>query len=153
MTDPTTTTAAQDTSPDRTRRTRSPIHVSTAVPARPAFRIGTVSVVWRGRMVAVCVLLALAAFLLMCVSLGRGDYPMSVPQVLEVLVGGGERLDRFIIVDLRLPRGVGALVVGAALAVAGAVTQSLSRNPLASPDILGITAGAGAAAVAVIVLT
>ncbi|MEE2035204.1 iron chelate uptake ABC transporter family permease subunit, partial [Rhodococcus sp. CC-R104] len=129
------------------------MHVSTAVPARPAFRIGTVSVVWRGRMVAVCVLLALAAFLLMCVSLGRGDYPMSVPQVLEVLVGGGERLDRFIIVDLRLPRGVGALVVGAALAVAGAVTQSLSRNPLASPDILGITAGAGAAAVAVIVLT
>ncbi|WP_422626815.1 FecCD family ABC transporter permease [Rhodococcus sp. (in: high G+C Gram-positive bacteria)] len=135
------------------RRTRPLLHTSTAVPSRPALRIGPVSLVWRGRHVLVCILLAVAAFLLLCVSLGRGDYPMSIPQVLEVLVGGGERLDRFIVLDLRLPRGVGALVVGAALAVAGAITQSLSRNPLASPDILGITAGASAAAVALIVVT
>ncbi|MEV4632315.1 iron chelate uptake ABC transporter family permease subunit [Rhodococcus coprophilus] len=104
-------------------------------------------------MVLVCALIAAATFLLTCVSLGRGDYPMSVPQVIEVLFGGGGRLDRFIVFDLRLPRAVGAIVVGAALAVAGAITQSLSRNALASPDILGITAGAGAAAVALIVLT
>ena len=146
MTESTTLTAPK-------RRTRPLLHTSTAVPSRPALRIGPVSLVWRGRHVLVCILLAVAAFLLLCVSLGRGDYPMSIPQVLEVLVGGGERLDRFIVLDLRLPRGVGALVVGAALAVAGAITQSLSRNPLASPDILGITAGASAAAVALIVVT
>ncbi len=141
------------TLPAPDRRTRRPVQFSTAIPSRPALRIGRVSLVWRGRHVVVCGLLAAAAFLLLCVSLGRGDYPLSVPQVLEVLVGGGERLDRFIVLDLRLPRSAGALVVGAALAVAGAITQSLSRNPLASPDILGITAGAGAAAVALIVVT
>lgn len=134
-------------------RRRTPVQRSTAVPARPAFRLGRFSVVWRGRQVLVCLLLAVAAFLLLCIGLGRGDYPMSVPQVLEVLFGGGERLDRFIVFDLRLPRGIGALVVGAALAVSGAITQSLSRNALASPDILGITAGASAAAVALIVVT
>ena len=132
---------------------RSPVHVSTAVPSRPAFRIGAFSLVWRGRMVLVCALLAAATFLLLCIGLGRGDYPMSVPQVIEVLLGGGERIERFIVLDLRLPRGIGGLVVGAALAVSGAITQSLSRNALASPDILGITAGASAAAVALLVVT
>ena len=157
---PPTTTGRDATGSDATAPSpgpaaprRSPIQISTAVPGRHAFRLGRFSVVWRGRMVLVCALIAAATFLLTCVSLGRGDYPLSVPQVVEVLFGGGARLDRFIVFDLRLPRAVGALVVGAALAVAGAITQSLSRNALASPDILGITAGAGAAAVALIVLT
>jgi len=141
------------TLPAPDRRTRRLVQVSAAIPSRPALRIGPVSLVWRGRHVLVCAALAVAAFLLLCVSLGRGDYPLSVPQVLDVLAGGGARLDRFIVLDLRLPRGIGAVVVGAALAVAGAITQSLSRNPLASPDILGITAGASAAAVALIVVT
>ncbi len=152
-TTPGTETPTSPAPPVDGARRRSPIQISTAVPGRHAFRIGPFSVVWRGRMVLVCALIAVATFLLTCVSLGRGDYPMSVPQVIEVLFGGGARLDRFIVFDLRLPRAVGAIVVGAALAVAGAITQSLSRNALASPDILGITAGAGAAAVALIVLT
>lgn len=157
MTSTPPTTTGADTAADPPQhpapRRRSPIRISTAVPGRHAFRVGRFSVVWRGRMVLVCALIAAVTFLLTCVSLGRGDYPLSVPQVIEVLFGGGARLDRFIVFDLRLPRAVGALVVGAALAVAGAITQSLSRNALASPDILGITAGAGAAAVALIVLT
>lgn len=53
--------------------------------------------------------------------------------------------------DARLPRAVGALVVGAALGLAGAITQSIARNALASPDVLGITEGASAMAVTLIV--
>ncbi len=123
------------------------------VPSRPALRLGPISLVWRPRMVVVCLALVVATFLLLCVGLGRGDYPLSVPQVLAVLAGGGEQLDRFIVLELRLPRGLAAVLVGAALAVSGALTQTVSRNPLASPDILGITAGASAAAVALIVAT
>lgn len=55
-------------------------------------------------------------------------------------------------VDLRLPRSLTGLLVGFALGVSGAITQSIARNALASPDILGVTYGASAAAVAVIVL-
>jgi iron complex transport system permease protein len=72
--------------------------------------------------------------------------------VLSVLAGGGDRGQRFIVLDLRLPRSLTGLLVGAALAVAGAITQSIARNPLASPDMIGFTAGANAAAVCVIVL-
>jgi iron complex transport system permease protein len=67
--------------------------------------------------------------------------------VLAVLLGGGERLDRFVVLDLRLPRILAALLVGVAFALAGAVFQSTLRNPLASPDILGISAGASLGAV------
>ncbi|AWG99312.1 FecCD family ABC transporter permease [Rhodococcus ruber] len=133
------------TAPARTGPTRA------TVPSRPALRIGTLSLVWRPRAVFLCLALVAATFLLLCVGLGRGDYPLSVPQVVSVLAGGGEQLDRFIVLELRLPRGLAAVLVGAALAVAGALTQTVSRNPLASPDILGVTAGASAAAVALIV--
>ncbi|KLL96426.1 hypothetical protein NJ76_15430, partial [Rhodococcus sp. IITR03] len=92
---------------------RSPVQVSTRVPGRPAFRLGSVSVVWRARMVIVCALIVVATAVLLSISLGRGDYPLSPLQVVEVLLGGGERLDRFIVFDLRLPRGVAAVVVGA----------------------------------------
>lgn len=149
----TPTPALAPDEPATTGRRRSPVQVSTRVPGRPAFRLGSVSVVWRARMVVVCALIVVATAVLLSISLGRGDYPLSPLQVVEVLLGGGERLDRFIVFDLRLPRGIAAVVVGAALAVSGAITQSVSRNALASPDILGITAGASAAAVALIVVT
>ncbi|MEU5844392.1 iron chelate uptake ABC transporter family permease subunit [Rhodococcus sp. NPDC047139] len=152
MTDSSTTALDADRPPGSGRR-RSPVQVSTRVPGRPAFRLGSLSVVWRPRPVLVCALLIVAIVVLLCISLGRGDYPLSPLQVAEVLLGGGDRPERFIVFELRLPRGVAALVVGAALAVSGAITQSVSRNALASPDILGITAGASAAAVALIVAT
>ncbi|MDO1486386.1 ABC transporter transmembrane protein [Rhodococcus rhodochrous] len=148
-----TPTPSLDKDEPTTGKRRSPVQVSTRVPGRPAFRLGSVSVVWRARMVIVCALIVAATAVLLSISLGRGDYPLSPLQVVEVLLGGGERLDRFIVFDLRLPRGIAAVVVGAALAVSGAITQSVSRNALASPDILGITAGASSAAVALIVVT
>jgi iron complex transport system permease protein len=88
----------------------------------------------------------------MTLNIGRGDFPISVGDVLSVLAGGGDPGQRFIVLDLRLPRSLTGLLVGAALAVAGAITQSIARNPLASPDMIGFTAGANAAAVCVIVL-
>nr|WP_206488744.1 iron chelate uptake ABC transporter family permease subunit [Rhodococcus sp. KRD162] len=103
-------------------------------------------------MVVTTVLLAAALVLIMCVNIGRGDFPLSIAQVLDVLLGGGSRIERFIVMDLRLPRSLTGLLVGAALGISGAITQSISRNSLASPDILGITAGSSAAAVALIVL-
>lgn len=86
------------------------------------------------------------------VALGSGDYPMGAADVLRTLTGGGTLAEQFIVFDLRLPRLVTALLVGAALALAGTVFQSLVRNPLGSPDILGFTQGASTGALVVVVL-
>lgn len=122
------------------------------VPGRRALRAGVASVVWRPRVLVVSLLLVAAALLLAAVDVGRGDYPIGVPDVLGILVGGGEPADRFVVLELRLPRALTALLVGLAFGMSGAILQSVARNPLAAPDILGITQGAGAGAVALIVL-
>ncbi|MFG1780731.1 FecCD family ABC transporter permease [Micromonospora sp. NPDC049051] len=106
----------------------------------------------RPRAIAVgvaCVLLALALSVL---AIGSGDYPMSPADVLRALTGRGTPAEEFIVTELRLPRVVTALCVGAALALAGAVFQSLVRNPLGSPDMLGFTQGAATGALVVVVL-
>ncbi|MFD3616354.1 FecCD family ABC transporter permease [Streptomyces sp. NPDC058676] len=113
----------------------------------PGVRLGQVSFVWRPWIVLVTLLLAAGTFLVFCVSIGVGDFPIGLPQVIATIFGGGERVDEFVIMDLRMPRALAGLVVGIALGVSGAITQSIARNPLASPDILGITGGAGAASV------
>jgi iron complex transport system permease protein len=113
----------------------------------PGVRLGYASFVWRPWMVFVTLLLAAAAFLVFCLSIGLGDFPIGLPQVIATLLGRGERVDEFVIMDLRLPRALAGLIVGVALGVSGAITQSIARNPLASPDILGITGGASAVAV------
>jgi len=76
---------------------------------------------------------------------------LPVADILEILDGGGRRADRFILLDLRLPRVTLGLLAGAALAMSGAVFQSLSRNPLGSPDIVGFTTGSATGAVLAIV--
>lgn len=123
------------------KRGKPPVTVS------PGVRLGGVSFVWRPWLVLVTVLLTAATFLLFCVSIGVGDFPIGLPQVVTTLLGQGEQVDEFVIMDLRLPRALAGLVVGIALGVSGAITQSVARNPLASPEILGITWGAGAVAV------
>ncbi|MFF0967767.1 FecCD family ABC transporter permease [Streptomyces sp. NPDC003703] len=113
----------------------------------PGVRIGSVSFVWRPRVALVTLVLAAAAFLVFCLSIAVGDFPLSLGQVIATLFGRGEQVDRFVIMDLRMPRALAGLVVGVALGVSGAITQSIARNPLASPDVLGITGGAGAVSV------
>lgn len=81
-------------------------------------------------------------------SLCLGAVKVPVIDVLKALVGRGEGVNSSIILLSRLPRTVGCLVAGATLAVSGAVIQSVLGNPLASPGIIGVNAGAGLASVA-----
>ncbi|HEY0573803.1 MAG TPA: iron chelate uptake ABC transporter family permease subunit [Pseudonocardia sp.] len=120
------------------------------VPGRPPVRAGGFSGVWRPRLVAVTLVGVGLLVLVAAVNIGRGEFPISVGDVLGSLVGGGDRAQRFIVLQLRLPRTLTGLLVGAALGMAGAITQAITRNPLASPDLLGVTGAAGTAAVAVI---
>ncbi|MFB9314154.1 FecCD family ABC transporter permease [Nocardioides plantarum] len=91
-------------------------------------------------------------FLLFCLDLGLGDVDISLGRTIRTLFGYSDPGAELIITDLRLPQTTVALLVGMALGLAGALTQTFARNPLASPDILGVTEGASAGAVAVIVL-
>ncbi|MEU5714697.1 iron ABC transporter permease [Streptomyces sp. NPDC020403] len=116
-------------------------------PMPPGVRVGPLSFVWRPWPVCVTLLLLAATFLVFCLSLSIGDFPVGLSRVTATLLGRGERVDAFVIMDLRMPRALAGLVVGIALGVSGALTQSVARNPLASPDVLGITVGAGAVAV------
>ena len=84
-------------------------------------------------------LIALAAYLVL---LGQGPLELSPRQVLDVLTGGGSESHIRVVWDLRLPVAIATVIVGAALGVAGSWTQTMARNPLASPDILGVTGGA-----------
>ncbi|OEV03089.1 FecCD family ABC transporter permease [Streptomyces oceani] len=115
---------------------------------------GGLSVAYRPRALAVgsgCLLLALLGALFTLAS-GGGDYPLSVDQVLSTLIGQGNPADAFIVREVRLPRVATGLLVGAALALGGAVFQSVVRNPLGSPDILGFTQGSAAGALVAIAL-
>lgn len=122
------------------------------LPGRKVIRIGPVSAAVPLRTVGVSLVALGAALALAVVGVCHGDYPITPATVWDVITGGGTRVERHIILHLRLPRVLCALLVGAALAAAGALTQTFARNPLASPDILGITHGAAAGAVAAIVL-
>lgn len=106
----------------------------------------------RGRAVAVSVILAVVGFAAFCLSISVGDFPIPVADVPAALLGLGDPGAAFVVQELRLPRALVALLVGVAFGLSGAIFQSLANNPLASPDIIGITSGASAAAVVVIVL-
>ncbi|PPA70612.1 FecCD family ABC transporter permease [Jeotgalibacillus proteolyticus] len=86
------------------------------------------------------------------ISLGLGEVWVSPLDIAKVLFGGGEPFHQLIIRDFRLPRILIALLVGVALAVAGALLQGMVRNPLASPDIIGISGGASVFVVGFLVL-
>ncbi|MEY9938320.1 FecCD family ABC transporter permease [Streptacidiphilus sp. MAP5-3] len=103
----------------------------------------------------VTALLCVAALVVAVVVLGSGDVPIGPLDVLRSLVGANATSDpstHFIVWQLRLPRVLTALLAGAALALSGAVFQSLVRNPLGSPDVLGFTQGAATGALSAIVL-
>lgn len=92
--------------------------------------------------VALALLIALAAW-----SLTLGSFQLSIGEVLAALSGRAQGSAGFVVLDLRLPRTLAAVLVGVSLAVSGAIFQGLVRNPLVSPDIIGIDAGAALAAV------
>lgn len=124
--------------------------MTAVVKARRGVRIGPLSWPVRWRPLLLVVVGFALLVLVMAVNIGLGDFPITLGQVFDVLLGGGTPSHRFIVLDLRLPRSLTAVFVGAALALAGAVFQAVARNPLASPDILGVTWGASVGAVSVI---
>jgi iron complex transport system permease protein len=107
---------------------------------------------WRWRRIGV--LTASAAFLAGAALLGVAVGAVSIPlgDVVAMLAGGGTPEDRAILWDLRLPRVLVGTLVGTGLALAGALLQGVLRNPLADPGIMGVSAGAGLVAVAVMII-
>ncbi len=101
----------------------------------------------RPRSILVCTALACATVAVGVWSVMVGDFPLSVGQVLGAVFGDGGPDAEFIVQTLRLPRALTAMLVGAALGMSGAVFQSIARNPLGSPDIIGFESGAAAGAV------
>lgn len=104
------------------------------------------------RAVTVTLLLLAVALTASVVLIGTGDFPIPAADVIRTLVGEGDAGQEFIVSELRLPRVLVGLLVGASLGLGGALFQTISRNPLGSPDILGLGQGATAGALIVIVL-
>ncbi|MEV8212389.1 iron chelate uptake ABC transporter family permease subunit [Leifsonia sp. NPDC077715] len=98
----------------------------------------------RSRALRVSVVAAVLLLVVGAVSLTLGAASVAPADVLAALIGRADRLTSFVIVELRLPRLVAGALVGACLGLSGALIQSVARNPLASPDIIGITAAASA---------
>jgi len=113
---------------------------------------------WRGisvrlerRMVIASLLLASLLVVVGCWSISVGDFPIRITEVVRTLIGRGTSSSEFIVGTLRLPRVLTGAMVGAAFGVSGAIFQSIARNPLGSPDVIGFTFGSALGAVLVIV--
>jgi iron complex transport system permease protein len=94
------------------------------------------------RAVLVVASLTAAAVVIGVVAIGFGKYTVAPADVVGVLLGTNTSFDRVVVLQWRLPRMLMALLIGSALGVSGAIFQALTRNPLGSPDIVGINSGA-----------
>lgn len=112
--------------------------------------IEPMSMVVRPRMLAVALVSTTVTVLLFLTSVGVSDFPLTPIDVARILLGGGTRVENVVVFDVALPRALVALLVGFGLGLAGSLTQLIAQNPLATPDMLGITAGASVAAVTAI---
>ena len=96
--------------------------------------------------------LILASVAIGVLGIATGSYALRPGELWDILLGRSDDIGRLVVVGLRLPRVIASLGVGAALGVAGKIFQSLCRNPLASPDLLGFTTGAATGALVGILL-
>ncbi|MEY4518511.1 MAG: hypothetical protein RLZZ499_1110 [Cyanobacteriota bacterium] len=106
------------------------------------------------RVPVILIILTLVTIVAMVISVSYGEYPISTLDVVKTLLGlpTSNRDYAFVINTLRLPRTIVAFLVGVGLAIAGTITQGITRNPLAAPEIIGVNAGATLAAVSLLVL-
>ncbi|EOD77542.1 hypothetical protein D515_03739 [Grimontia indica] len=97
----------------------------------------------------VIILISCALLLLVSgsLSLMTGETSFSATQVIKALIQPSDSLASFLVLELRLPRFIIAVLVGATLGMAGTIVQSITRNPLGSPDLMGVSAGASFAIV------
>ncbi|MCP2319179.1 iron complex transport system permease protein [Nocardia amikacinitolerans] len=118
------------------------VETTTPVATSPIFRRRRVAV-----LIVVCAV-ALALFTILAIAFG--EVRMSVPSALRAAFGVGDPGEVYVVQEFRAPRLVAGMIAGAGLAIAGAVLQRLFRNPLASPDVMGVTGGASLGAVLVL---
>ncbi|MFK0004490.1 FecCD family ABC transporter permease [Paenarthrobacter sp. NPDC090520] len=104
------------------------------------------------RSMIVTAVLVGAALALAVVALGLGEFSIPVPDVVSALFGRSTGAIHMVVVEWRLPRVLLALLLGAAMGVSGAIFQSLTRNALGSPDVIGFNTGAYSGALVVILL-
>jgi iron complex transport system permease protein len=103
------------------------------------------------RPLVVCSLIVAALLAVGFLALSVGAVNLSPNAVLDGLFAGSSDYNRIVVREIRLPRVVDGMLAGAALAIAGLLLQGVTRNPLADPTIMGVTAAAGLASAAVIV--
>ncbi len=116
-------------------------------------RLRSFSVRLDGRAIVVCTALAALTVVVGIWSISVGDFPIPISDVIATMSGNPTEDSEFIVGTLRLPRVLVGAGVGAAFGMSGAIFQSLVRNPLGSPDIIGFTGGAALGAVVMIVYT
>ena len=104
------------------------------------------------RTLIIIFLISLGLVVTFCLSLSIGSVSLSLNEIYQALWHKGETLNQVIVWDLRLPRILAAFIVGAALGTSGALLQGMLRNSLATPFLLGISAGAGLVVVVLITL-
>ncbi|MBB5868319.1 iron complex transport system permease protein [Allocatelliglobosispora scoriae] len=104
------------------------------------------------RSLAVLIVLIAATITLAAATLTTGDFPVPLADVVDSLLGRGRPGTDFIVLELRLPRLLTGLLIGAALGTSGAMFQRLAGNPLASPDLIGLTSGSATGAMVVILV-
>ncbi|GAA3398327.1 FecCD family ABC transporter permease [Cryptosporangium minutisporangium] len=117
---------------------------------RRGIRIGPVGIRFRPRAVLVALVLLASWTAVGAIGMFTGTLDFPHERVWATLLGEGSRIENLVLLDGRLARVALGALVGLLLGISGALTQTLTRNPIASPDILGVTAGAGLFAVVVV---
>ena len=120
---------------------RRSLHVG-ADAGRPWIVVGRRSVLITPRHVIVGFILLALSLAVAVVSLRLGKFPVTAQEVIDALQGQGRKIVQVVVVKWKLPRIVLGLVAGLALGVAGALFQTITRNPLGSPDLIGFSTGA-----------
>ncbi|OAT50250.1 permease component of an ABC superfamily enterobactin transporter [Proteus hauseri ATCC 700826] len=116
-------------------------------------QFGTWSWVFSQRDIIVAALLFLLVILLAFLAMTTGKFPIDIPTLINIVIGESQGgIKEKIVIDIRLPRLLTAIGVGAALGISGAIFQSISRNVLGSPDVIGFTTGAASGALLQIIV-
>ncbi|MFF4614212.1 FecCD family ABC transporter permease [Nonomuraea jabiensis] len=114
-------------------------------------RVGPWSVRLAPRALLVGAVLVVVACAVTVAAISTGEFTVPVPDIVSALFGRGTPVAELIVNKLRAPRVVTGLLVGAAFGLSGAIFQSLTRNPLGSPDFIGFTAGASTGGIIAVV--
>lgn len=125
--------------------------MSAAVTETALLRVRSARRAPRRRLRVVCSALVVVLVAVVCVRLTLGDFVITLPDVVRIIGGREIPGASYILMESKLPRALTGLLVGSAFGVAGAIFQTTLRNPLASPDLVGVSTGASAAAVVAIV--